>query len=156
MTPAPAVLRIHPIRFAAIFAPLWLLLGPSLWLYWNEWMERPILLTFVGGAPILAALIAAVFLRPRWYLEFLTDGLLHQTLGRSELFPWERVEVVDIRRHAFGLAGSIVVRCREDQGGLPGPRAPRGARPVLAIFGNWTARRLADEIEARAAKRRPG
>ena len=60
-------LSLHPFKVMRLFTGLWLVLIPSLWLYWDQWTAKPALLAFVAGLPLAAAALASL-IRDRWRL----------------------------------------------------------------------------------------
>ena len=151
-------LELNPLRFAAIFSPIWLLVAPSLYLYWNDWMEQPWLLAGVAGLPIWAWVFARL-VQGRWRLEITDKGLVHHTLAGEELFEWRRMGPVQLKgRGPHGLFQALVfafpIETEERLGFSPGADGPGElvakhiGRSVLAIFGDMKPRDLAAYIEA--------
>jgi hypothetical protein len=134
--------RVNPIRFGGLFTPIWLLLAPSLWLYWDEWMASPVSLALIGGLPVIGAL-AAIPLRNRWRLEFEPDALVRRTLWRTERYEWSRIDACAATKGIFGLFRSVVITGRLTGPGLNDMRA------LLPIFGDLSAKGLAREIDIR-------
>jgi len=60
--------ELNPLRFAAMFGPIWLFVAPSLYFYWNDWMAQPWLLAGVAGLPVWVWVFARL-VQGRWRLE---------------------------------------------------------------------------------------
>lgn len=151
-------LELNPLRFAAMFSPIWLFVVPSLFLYWNDWMAQPWLLAGVAGLP-LWAWIFGLMVQGRWALEATSKGLVHHTLAGEQLFEWSRMGPVTLEaRGPHGFFSALVFAFPVEQEtrlgfskGEDGPKELIGkyvGRSVLAIFGNMKPRDLAAYIEA--------
>jgi len=142
---------VNPEKVLRLFSPLWALLALSLWLHWESWQAKPIMLAAVASLPLVAA-FAAGLMRERWRLELTADALIHHTLGRSERFAWSRMGPIEIK--PAPLPALLFVRTLWFAYPLD---APRGAeeratkvlgRRILCVFGDVSARELVEQIEA--------
>jgi hypothetical protein len=152
------ILALNPLRFAAMFSPIWLFVAPSLYLYWNDWMSQPWLLAGVAGLPLWAWVFARL-VQDRWRLEITSNGLVHHTLAGAELFEWSRMGPVALKgRGPHGFFSALVFAFPVDNdarlGFTPGADGPGEliakyiGRSILAIFGAMKPRDLAAYVEA--------
>jgi hypothetical protein len=151
-------LELNPLRFAAMFSPIWLFVAPSLYLYWNEWMAQPWMLAAVAGLPFWAWSFARV-VRGHWRLEVTNKGLVHHTLAGEQVFEWSRMGHVKLKmRGPRALFPALVFAFPVENearlgfsAGEDGPGeliAKHIGRSILAIFGTMTPRDLAVYVEA--------
>lgn len=143
-------LPINPAKVLRLFAPLWALLALSLWVHWQAWQSKPILLGAIAFLP-LAAAGAAGLMRERWRLELTPDALIHHTLGRSERFEWARMGPVQLR--PAPVSHLLFLRSFWFAYPLDAPRTlgERGAkllgRRLLCVFGDHTPAETIKQIE---------
>jgi hypothetical protein len=141
---------VSPAKVLRLFAPLWGLLAVSLWVHWQSWQSKPILLAAIAALP-LAAAFAAGLVRERWRLELTPDALIHHTLGRTERFEWARMGPLDLS--PIRISEILFVRTFLFAFPLDAPRTlgERGAqligRRLLCVFGDHSARDTIKQIE---------
>ncbi len=141
-------LDLNPLRFGAMFAPIWLLMAPSLWLYWDQWAADPILAGLIGGMPLIAGGLAATVLRHRWRLEINRKGLIHHTLVREEVFEWSRMGPLSVqRRGPMGFFSALVFAYPIDAEAPQEIISKHLGRSILAIFGDQNPGKIAAFIE---------
>lgn len=142
---------VNPTKVLRLFAPLWLLLAVSLTFQWDAWQDSPLLLAFVGGLPIVAA-IAAAFVRNRWRLDLTPDALVHKTLGFTEVFEWKRMGPIELRPSP--LPEPLLVRTFWFAYPTDAPQTlqERGTsllgRRLLCVFGDQSAAETIEAIES--------
>lgn len=151
-------LELNPLRFAAMFSPIWLFVIPSLYLYWSDWLAQPWLLAAVAGLPIWAWAFGRK-VQGRWALEVTSKGLVHHTLAGEQVFEWSRMGPVKLEmRGPRGLFPALVfafpVETETRLAFSPGDDGPGEliakhiGRSILAIFGTMKPRDLAAYLEA--------
>lgn len=144
-------LPVNPAKVLRLFAPLWALLAISLWLHWDAWEARPVLLAFVAGLP-LAAAAASAFIGERWRLELTPDALIHHALFRVERFEWTRMGALTLA--PAPLPSILFVRTFWFAFPTDAPRALEErasqalGRRILCVFGDLSARETIAQMEA--------
>lgn len=144
-------LPVNPAKVLRLFAPLWVLLALSLWLYEAQWRSMPITLAAIAFLPIGAALAAAA-VRERWRLELTQDALVHHTLGRRERFEWARMGPLELKAAPF--LDRVLVRTFWFAFPLDAPRGVEErvagliGRRILCVFGDHSASETIQQIEA--------
>lgn len=152
------MLALNPLRFAAMFSPIWLFVAPSLYLYWSDWMAKPWMLAAVAGLP-LWALVFARLVRGRWRLEIATKGLVHHTLAGAQVFEWSRMGPVKLKMRgpralfpalvfAFPVENETRLGFSSGEDGPGELIAKHIGHSILAIFGEMKPRDLAAYVEA--------
>lgn len=143
-------LPVHPAKLLRLFAPLWALLALSLWLHWESWHAKPLLLATIASLP-LAAAFAGGLMRERWRLELTPEALIHHTLGRTERFEWARMGPIELR--SGPLPAILFVRTfwfayPTDEAHALDERARQllGVR-ILCVFGDHSAADTIKQIE---------
>lgn len=144
-------LPVSPSKILMLFAPLWLLLGISLLVYWQSWRDSPVSLAFVASLPIVAAMGAAL-LRDRWRIELTPEALIHKTVGATERFEWARMGPIALT--PAPLPALLFVRTFHfaypiDAARTVQERAARVlGRRLLCVFGDQSPAKTIETIEA--------
>lgn len=144
-------LPVNPAKVFRLFASLYVVLALSLWLHWSVWQTEPVLFAAIAALPLVAG-VASGLMRERWRLELTPDALIHQTLGRREVFAWRRMGPLHLR--AAPLAELLLGPTFWFAFPLDGPRSleERGSvvtgRRLLCVFGDLDARETMAQIEA--------
>jgi hypothetical protein len=152
------ILPVNPAKVLRLFAPIWLLLALSLWLYWGAWQSKPVLFASIASLPIAAA-FATAFMRARWRLELTGDALIHHTLGRRERFEWARMGPIELKRAP--VSNFLFGRTFWFAFPLDGPRTVEErasavlGRRILCVFGDHSAADTIAQIEAWRALHAP-
>ncbi|MDZ4692053.1 hypothetical protein [Terricaulis sp.] len=142
---------VNPEKVLRLFSPLWGLLAFSLWLHWESWQSKPIMLAAVASLPLVAAL-AAGLMRERWRLELTAEALVHHTLGRTERFAWSRMGPVEIKPSPLRVF--MLVRALWFAYPLDAPRDAEEratkllGRRILCVFGDHSPRETVEQIQA--------
>jgi len=146
-------LPVNPTKILWLFAPLWVLLGISLFVHWQTWRDAPLLLAFVASLPIAAAAGSAL-LRDRWRIELTPEALIHKTLGATETFEWARMGPIKLA--PAPLPAQLLVRTFHFAYPLVAARTVQErtarvlGRRLLCVFGDQSP---AETIETIAAWR---
>lgn len=144
-------LPVNPSKVLQLFAPLWVLLGISLLVYWQSWQASPLVLAFVASLPIVAAMGAAL-LRDRWRIELTPEALVHKTLGATETFEWARMGPIELA--PAPLPAQLLVRTFRFAFPIDAPRNPQErasqvlGRRLLCVFGDQSPAETIRTIEA--------
>jgi hypothetical protein len=141
--------ELNPMKAMRMFSALWVLLIPSLWLYWADWARQPIMLALVGGLPVWAAM-AAYFIGRRWRLELTPDALIHHTLARREVFPWGRMGQLEIKRGPLVLLFTPFLWFPFPTDGATNVSEHASkliGRRLLLVFGDHSAKEILKQIE---------